>query len=155
MYIYKYPRPASTVDIVLIRKSGPRYQILLIKRAKKPFLGRFALPGGFVGIHESLEDAALRELEEETGLRKVRLVQLHTFSAPDRDPRGRVISTAYGTLLAEDDQLSLKTGSDATQVSWLDLSDLPSLAFDHRDIVDVALKKFGLEIFPPTNPQLP
>lgn len=148
MYIYRYPRPANSVDIVLFRKSGSTFQILLIKRSKNPYQGHYALPGGFVDLGESLEDAAKRELAEETGLKDVNTIQIQTFSDPDRDPRGWVISTAFGAILDGLKQDTLHAGSDAAQAAWIDLSDLPPLAFDHQFIIAAALKKFGLENYP-------
>ena len=91
-YIYDHPHPAVTVDIVLIRSAGESMSLLLIRRAGEPFAGHWALPGGFVDIDEDLEDAACRELAEETGLTGIALTQLHTFGRPDRDPPARVIS---------------------------------------------------------------
>jgi 8-oxo-dGTP diphosphatase len=142
LYSYQHPRPAVSVDIVLIRKSGEEYQVLLIKRAQDPYRGSFALPGGFVDIDETLEQAAARELFEETGLRDVELTQIHTFSDPDRDPRGRVISTAFcGFFLSK---VKPKAGSDAADLGWYYLSDLPELAFDHAQIIQLSIQKMNL-----------
>jgi 8-oxo-dGTP diphosphatase len=129
--------------MVLFRKEGADYQILLIKRAQEPFQNKYALPGGFIGINESLEDAARRELLEETGVEIAEMVQIHTFSAPDRDPRGRVISTAFGAII-NDTKQSLQAGSDAADVNWFYLSDLPELAFDHAEIIQVAKSKMRI-----------
>ena len=145
MYTYEYPRAANTVDIVLIRKKSSGNQVLLIQRSNNPFQGKYALPGGFVDINEDLESAAARELTEETGLKQIKLIQIHTFSAPNRDPRGRVISTAFGAVLDDEDDLLLQTGSDASQAIWVGLSDLPPLAFDHLLIIKAALKKFVID----------
>ena len=120
------------------------YQILLIERAQDPFQGRYALPGGFVEIDESLEDAAQRELSEETGLEGIQLIQIHTFGDPDRDPCGRVISTAFGGLMDETDRQSPTAGSDAADTSWFPLNELPTLAFDHIKIIQVAIQKMNL-----------
>ena len=145
MYRYDYPRAANSVDIVLIRKVPSGHQILLIKRANDPFKGKYALPGGFVDINEDLESAAARELSEETGLKKINLLQIHTFSTPNRDPRGRVISTAFGAVLDDEGEISLQPGSDASRTAWVDLSELPLLAFDHLLIIKTALKKFEVD----------
>ena len=145
MYTYEYPRAANSVDIVLIRKIPSGNQILLIKRAKDPFQGKYALPGGFVDINEDLERAAARELSEETGIKKIHLTQIHTFSDPNRDPRGRVISTAFGAILNDEDEISLQPGSDASQAAWVDLSEIPPLAFDHLLIIKTALLKFAVD----------
>ena len=145
MYTYEFPRAANSVDIVIFRKNQAGYQILLIERVNNPFRGKFALPGGFVDINEDLESAAARELKEETGLELVNLQQIQTFSAPDRDPRGRVITTAFGAVLDDEEDLSLQSGSDASQAIWVDLSKLRPLAFDHLLIIETALKKFGID----------
>ncbi len=145
MYTYEHPRAANSVDIVLIRKVSSGNQILLIKRANNPYQGKYALPGGFVNINEDLESAAARELTEETGLKQINLLQIYTFSAPNRDPRGRVISTAFGAVLDNEGEFSLQPGSDASQAVWVDLSELPPLAFDHLSIIKTALKMFEMD----------
>jgi len=135
LYTYKYPRPAVTVDILVFRNRMT--EVLLIKRLHPPFEGKWALPGGFMDMDETLEEAAVRELEEETGLSGIKLKQLHAFSAPDRDPRHRTVSVAfYGVL--ENDQALARAGSDAKEAEWFKLNDLPPLAFDHGKIMNVA-----------------
>jgi 8-oxo-dGTP diphosphatase len=132
-YVYKYPRPAVTVDTVIVtHERKPR--ILLIRRKHEPFAGMWAIPGGFVEMDEPLEAAAARELYEETGLVAPKLEQLRTFGDPGRDPRGRVISIVY---LAQVDPAKPKTraADDAVEVGWHSLARLPPLAFDHRDIL--------------------
>src|SRR5438477_11838962 len=94
-----YPRPSVTVDLVIFTIAANDLKVLLIRRDVEPFKGHWALPGGFVGIDESLEDAAARELQEEAGVKQVYLEQLFTFGEPRRDPRGRVISVAYFALV--------------------------------------------------------
>lgn len=139
MYTYQYPRPAVTVDIVLSCRVDDQVNILLVQRAEPPFQGSWALPGGFVDIDETLEAAAARELEEETGLRGVQLTQLRTYGDPGRDPRGRVISVVYcGELPAGKLEQGLP-GSDAAQVRWFPISELPLLAFDHLEIIQESL----------------
>ena len=135
-YTYDYPHPAVTVDIVLfsIRREIP--SVLLIRRAREPFKGKWALPGGFVDIDEDLEQAARRELEEETGLRDIALEQFHTFGAVDRDPRERVISVAFLAVLPE--EAEPRAGSDAADAGWFPLANLPDMAFDHRQILESA-----------------
>src|SRR3954468_1670347 len=123
-----------TVDIVLFTIRDRQMQLLLIKRLAKPFVGRYALPGGFVLPDESVEAAAERELREETGLEKVYLEQLYTFGDTRRDPRGHVVTVAYYALIAPT-QL-LHAGTDAAEAAWFPISGLPTLAFDHRKIVD-------------------
>ena len=133
----RYEKPALTVDIVLIAHLDGKPRVLLIRREYPPFVGRWALPGGFVDPNEPLEDAARRELWEETGIRPAHMEQLHTFGAPGRDPRGWTISVAYLAVLEEEEVRTLKpqAGDDAAEVRWFDLLDLPPLAFDHADIL--------------------
>lgn len=140
MFCYDYPRPAVTVDIVIFTGEVP--DLLLIRRDRFPFEGYWALPGGFVEMDESLEEAALRELKEETGVLNVPLTEIGAFGAPDRDPRGRVITIAYGTVL-EKSTLKLEAGSDASEVGWFSIHDLPKLAFDHAEIIRKALEKLN------------
>ena len=140
-----HPRPSVTIDIVLFQIVQDICQILLIKRAQEPFLGSFALPGGFIIMDETLEEGAIRELKEETGLDNIQLIQIHTFSKPDRDPRGRVITTAFSAVLDPDIKVQLKPGDDASEAGWFKLSKLPLLAFDHKDIIQTAATKMNLE----------
>lgn len=143
MVTYPHPRPSVTVDIVLLQKSPPGPQVLLIERAEAPFQGRFALPGGFVDLEESLRAAAERELKEETGLTAPTLQQIYTFGDPDRDPRGRVISVAYGGWLEPDSGQVPRPAGDARKTAWFPVDDLPLLAFDHRQIIQKALDVLG------------
>jgi 8-oxo-dGTP diphosphatase len=129
-----------TVDIVIFTLRGGSLQVLLVKRGVPPFEGQYAIPGGFIREDESLEEAALRELHEETGVRNVFLEQLYTFGDPKRDPRGRVITIAYYALIASD-KLSLVAGADAAEAQWFPASSLPPLAFDHKSILDYALER--------------
>jgi len=126
----------ATVDIVLFTIIDRQLHLLLIRRRAKPFENRYALPGGFVREEESLDAAATRELREETGVEKVYLEQLYTFGDPKRDPRGRVITVAYYAV-APHTQV-LRAGTDASDAGWFSFIDLPSLAFDHRKIVEYA-----------------
>ncbi|MCK4801855.1 MAG: NUDIX hydrolase [Anaerolineales bacterium] len=144
LYTYSYPRPAVSVDIVLVQKKDDDFQVLLIKRAKPPFQGSFALPGGFVNQEETLEQAAQRELWEETGLQNINLTQIHTFSDPDRDPRGRVISTAFGGIIEDKCEGNPQAGSDAAELGWFNLSNLPPLAFDHDVVIKFSVEKMNL-----------
>jgi len=125
-----------TVDIVLFTIRDRRLHLLLIRRRAKPFENRYALPGGFVGEEESLDTAATRELREETGVEKVYLEQLYTFGDLKRDPRGRVITVAYYALVPHTHVLH--AGTDASDAAWFPVTELPSLAFDHRKIVEYA-----------------
>ena len=142
MYTYKYPRPAVTVDIAIFVPLDGNFKVLLIQRAADPFKGFYALPGGFVDIQETLDEAARRELMEETGLETSHLTQVHTFSAPDRDPRGRVISTCFAMVLPDSSQIKLRAGSDAVDAAWFNLDKLPPLAFDHTAVVQTVVEKF-------------
>ena len=129
-----------TVDIVIFTLREGSLQVLLVKRGVPPFEGQYAIPGGFIREDESLEEAALRELHEETGVRNVFLEQLFTFGDPKRDPRGRVITAAYYALIASD-KLSLVAGADAAEAQWFPASSVPPLAFDHKSILDYALER--------------
>ena len=137
---YEFPRPAVTVDCVVFGFDEGDLKVLLIRRDVDPFRGKWALPGGFVGSDESLDDAALRELQEETGIERLYLEQLYTFGKPDRDPRGRVVSVAYYALVKLTDY-RIAPSTDASEVAWFSITDVPSLAFDHDDILDVGIKR--------------
>lgn len=139
-FTYEYPRPALTVDCVVFGLDEDELEVLLIRRGLEPYANRWALPGGFVHVDETLEDAARRELEEETGLRKVFLEQLYSFSALDRDPRERVVTVAYYALVKLSDH-KVRAATDAADAAWFAISDLPDLAFDHAEIFDVALQR--------------
>jgi 8-oxo-dGTP diphosphatase len=136
---------AATVDLAIFTVSEDELQVLLIKRGKEPFHGMRALPGGFVRKGEGLDEAALRELSEETGVdgRKLHLEQLRAYGAPDRDPRGRVITVAY--LALGPDLPTPHAGSDAQAAEWLPvamaLSTQVELAFDHAMILRDALER--------------
>jgi 8-oxo-dGTP diphosphatase len=133
-------RPEVTVDVIVTVLRGDRRKVLLIKRKRSPFEGRWALPGGFVEPNEPLETAARRELWEETGAEPAHLTQLHAFGDPGRDPRGWTISVAYMASLKEEDTQgwNLEANSDADEVGWFDLDDPPPLAFDHGEILAYA-----------------
>lgn len=141
-YTYDYPRPAVTVDIVVLTVRDDALSVLLISRAMDPFRGEWALPGGFVNPNEGLEAAACRELKEETGLTDVYLEQLYTFGRPDRDPRGRVITVSHYALIPSERATAVAAG-DAVHVGWFDIMALPTLAFDHEEIVDKALARLA------------
>jgi 8-oxo-dGTP diphosphatase len=137
MATYEYPRPALTVDCVVFGLDDEGLKVLLIRRGLAPFKGRWALPGGFVRVEETLDEAALRELREETGLKKIFLEQLYTFSAIRRDPRERVISVAYYALVKLSDH-RVQAATDAEDAAWFPLDVVPDLAFDHAQILEVA-----------------
>ncbi|MCB0631055.1 MAG: NUDIX hydrolase [Lewinella sp.] len=145
-YTYEYPRPALTVDCVIFGlDESSKLKILLIQRALEPFKGAWALPGGFVDMEEDLEEAALRELREETGVKDVFIEQLFTFGKPGRDPRGRVVSVAYYALVNLSEH-PVQAASDADHVEWFELDELPRLAFDHDQIVQVAVNRLRSKV---------
>ena len=156
-YAYQHPRAALTVDCVVFGFDEGDLKILLIQRDLEPFAGAWALPGGFVRMDESLEEAARRELEEETGVVKVFLEQLYTFAEPDRDPRERVVTVAYYALVKLSSH-RVKAATDARNAAWFAVCDLPRLAFDHEAIIETALQRLkgkvryepiGFEMLPP------
>ncbi|MGI9243952.1 MAG: NUDIX domain-containing protein [Verrucomicrobiales bacterium] len=143
-FTYSHPRPAVTVDAILLDRSGAVDSVLLVQRADPPFAGSWAFPGGFLEIDESAEQAVARELAEETGIEGVRLKSLCTASGVDRDPRGRVISIVFlGEVRAA--ELAPRASSDAAAVGWFDCTALPDMAFDHRDILRHALGEIAQE----------
>ena len=129
-----------TVDVVIFALRDGVLQVLLIQRGIPPFEGRWALPGGFVLEHESVDEAARRELEEETGVRDVYLEQLYTFGEPNRDPRGRVVTVAYYALLTTDAATPV-AGTDAGAAQWMPARRHPPLAFDHDRILAYAIER--------------
>jgi len=139
-YTYRHPRPALTVDCVVFGADEPPLRVLLVRRAAPPYRGMWALPGGFVGVDEPLEEAARRELEEETGVRGVCLEQFHTFGAPDRDPRERVVSVAHYALVNLRDH-PVRAGSDAREAAWFPVREARGLAFDHDTILEKARRR--------------
>ncbi len=135
-YCYEYPRPAVTADIVVIKTIENQRQVLLIERKHPPFEGMWALPGGFLDMDETLEEAALRELQEETGITGIQLEQFHTFSKVDRDPRHRTITTVF-IGFANDVTSKPEAGDDAAKAEWFALDELPPLAFDHEEVMEM------------------
>lgn len=145
-YTYDYPRPSVTVDCIIFGlDESTQLKVLLIQRGHEPFKDQWALPGGFVDMEEDLEAAALRELEEETSVKDVFIEQLYTFGAPKRDPRGRVITVAYYALVNLSDHPA-KASSDARNVKWFEVDELPSLAFDHQQIMNVAIARLRAKV---------
>lgn len=143
MYSYHYPRPSVTVDVILVSKNN---SVLLIQRGGEPFKGQWAIPGGFIDMDESLEDACRRELEEETGLNAGKLKQFKTYGDVGRDPRGRTISVVYYSF--QDEESIPKAGDDASHAQWFPLTNLPDLAFDH----ELILGEFKKEILTVSQP---
>lgn len=142
---YDYPRPSLTVDAAVFGFDDEDLKILLIQRALEPFAGKWALPGGFVRMEESLEAAVRRELREETGLSDVFLEQLYTFGRVNRDPRGRVVSVAYFALVKLADHHVL-AATDARNAAWFPVSDVPALAFDHAEILETARRRLQAKV---------
>ncbi len=140
-YTYDYPRPAVTVDVVVFSLLEDRLCTLLIRRKNEPFAGCWALPGGFLDDNEDIENAALRELSEETNLKELYIEQLYSFGRPDRDPRGRTITVAYYSLLPATRMSEIAHGDDAAEAQWFGLDQLPDLAFDHDEIIDCAVER--------------
>lgn len=134
------PWHETAVDCVVFGLDDEDLKVLLIQRDIEPFAGKWALPGGFVHMDETLEEAARRELREETGLVNVYLEQLYTFGAVDRDPRGRVISIAHYALVNLRDH-RVQADTDARNAAWFAGGDTPTLAFDHEEILDKALER--------------
>ena len=142
MPTYEHPRPGLTVDCAVfgLDLDDNDLKVLLVRRDLPPFEGSWALPGGFVREDESLDDAAVRELEEETGLSKVFLEQLFTFGEPGRDPRGHVVTVAYFALVKLSDH-KVRAATDARDAAWFSVSDASDLAFDHEAILQVAVDR--------------
>ena len=156
-HTYQYPRAALTVDGVVFGFDAGELKVLLIQRALEPFKGKWALPGGFVRVEETLDDAVRRELVEETGIDDIFLEQLYTFGTVKRDPRERVVSVAYYALVKLSEHHA-KAATDAANAQWFPVSQLPKLAFDHAEIVAMALARLqskvryqpiGFELLPP------
>jgi len=139
-YTYKYPRPAVTADCVVITNEVEP-KVLLIQRGDQPFKGGWAFPGGFMNMDETTEQCAVRELEEETGLRLSKIQQIGAYSKVDRDPRGRTITVAY--LAIVDTPVAVTGQDDAAKAEWWPLSSLPILAFDHDEIISDAIALYN------------
>jgi len=136
-YSYKYPRPAVTADCVVITKEADA-KVLLIQRGYDPYKGSWAFPGGFMNMDETTEQCAIRELEEETGLKIQNIHQIGAYSKVDRDPRGRTVSVAYLAIVETEKDV---TGQDdAAKAQWWPLESLPNLAFDHEEIMKDAVE---------------
>ena len=130
---------AVTTDCVIFSQNDLGTKVLLVQRKIDPFKGKWALPGGFVETNEPLEEAAKRELQEETGLVIDRLEQLHTYGTPGRDPRGRTLTIAYLGFTQKEE--AVKGADDAADARWFDLQELPPLAFDHDQILQDAKRR--------------
>lgn len=137
-YCYKYPHPAVTADCVIFGFDGVGIKVLLIQRGIEPYKGKWAFPGGFMNIDETIEECAKRELEEETGLKASSVEQFYTFTDVNRDPRERVITVAHYALVRLSD---VKRGDDAMSAKWFAMNEIPSLAFDHDRILRIAVNR--------------
>ena len=133
-YTYRYPRPAVTADIIVTDFRDSPGKILLIQRKHEPFKEMWALPGGFMNMDETLEEAARRELKEETGIEADRLVKFDTYDRPGRDPRGRTVTQVF-VLEWRPDLGHPSAGDDAKNERWFEVNDLPPLAFDHDEVI--------------------
>ena len=143
-YTYKYPRPAVTADCVVMTKETTP-QVLLIERGFDPYKGCWAFPGGFMNMDETTEQCAIRELEEETGLKVTDVQQIGAYSKVDRDPRGRTVTVAY--LIVIDAPVAVTGQDDAAKAQWFPIDALPPLAFDHEDIMRDAIKMYQQYIY--------
>jgi 8-oxo-dGTP diphosphatase len=140
-YVYEWPRPMVTVDAVVFALFRDELRLLLVKRKGEPFKGRWAIPGGFIEMDEELEDAAARELAEETGLTGVPLEQMRTYGTVGRDPRGRQITVVFMGVV-EQKQAAIKAGDDAAEAEWFNIEKLPEeMAFDHAEIARFAIRQ--------------
>ncbi len=144
-FTYKFARAALTVDCVVFGLDESDLKVMLIQRDLPPFHGKWALPGGFVRLGETLEEAARRELQEETGLEKVFLEQLYTYGAIDRDPRERVVTVAWYALVRLSDH-RVAAATDARDAAWFGMHDLPQLAFDHGHILQQAYQRLQTKV---------
>ena len=145
-YTYDYPRPSVTTDAVVLYMEEQSLKVLLIKRKKDPFAGHYALPGGFLEMDENPETGASRELAEETGLKVKNLYQVGAFGEVNRDPRGRIISIAHYTYHKNLDSSQLNAADDASEIAAFDVFNLPTLAFDHHEIIEAALRTLQNDI---------
>jgi len=161
-FAYGYPRAAMTTDSVIFGFDGQQLNVLLIQRGIDPYKGAWAFPGGFLRMEETLEECAQRELKEETGLDNIYMEQFGTFSEVERDPRWRVVTTAFYALVKISE---VKGGDDAADAKWFPINQVPTLTFDHDRILRVAMRKLredlhfrpvGFELLPEkfTMPQL-
>ena len=145
MYIYQYPRPMVTVDIMVLSLIKKNLSVLLIQRKNGPFKAQWALPGGFIEMDETLVESASRELKEETALSNVHLTELGTFGDPGRDPRGRTVTILYLAILNR--EYPIHAGDDAQNAQWFEINHLPKMAFDHNNVIQISRGKLLEKIF--------
>ena len=137
IYTYDYPRPMVTVDAIVFRYIEDHLHVLMIKRGQEPYADCWAFPGGFMEMNETLKEAAIRELEEETGIRGVELIQIGAFDRVDRDPRGRNIGVAFTGIVREAIE-EAKAGDDAAEAAWMPADGSVEMAFDHGEMLELA-----------------
>ena len=149
-YCYDYWRPAVTADNVVFCFDGNHLNVLLIKRGREPYKDHWAFPGGFLEEDETLEEAARRELKEETGLEPLYMEEVGVFSNVARDPRGRVISAGFYSIVSPADKERAVAGDDAAQARWFPVGELPAMAFDHAEIFQKAIihLRIGFHLIP-------
>lgn len=134
------------VDVVIFTIKDGVLQSLLIELKKSPYEKHWALPGGMVMPDESVDQAVERHLRQKTGVKNVYLEQLYTFGEVGRDPYGRVVSVAYMALIPFDEKLTLKTTEAYSDIKWFPVGALPTLAYDHKDIVSFSLKRLRAKL---------
>jgi 8-oxo-dGTP diphosphatase len=144
-HCYEFPRPAVTVDVVVFALDEEEVKVMLVERDLAPFAGQWALPGGFVRVDEALDEAARRELREESGLKDIFLEQLYTFGDVERDPRERVVTVAYYALVNLEGH-DVHASTDARNAAWFSINDLPQLAFDHQKILRTAHERLRAKV---------
>lgn len=145
-YTYQYPHPAVTTDNVVFGFNGEGLSVLLIKRGIEPYKDHWAFPGGFMNMDETAEEGALRELNEETGIENIYVEQLQAFTKVDRDPRERILTIAFMAFVRQEDYGYVKGGDDAKEAKWFSINELPPLAFDHEEILRVAIERLRWKI---------
>ena len=139
-FCYEYPRPALTTDCAVFTKENDQWQLLLIQRKHEPFKDHWALPGGFLDMDETVEQCVRRELKEETGIEVDKVEQVFIASKVDRDPRGRVISVIFYSII-DRQKMNVKAGDDAAVAKWFSINALPKLAFDHDEVMKIVIGK--------------
>lgn len=140
----QYPNTSITIDVLIFTIENNILKVLLVRRANKPFEGEWAIPGGFVQSNESLEDAAKRILVDKAGVFDAYLEQLYTFGNPKRDPRGRIVTVSYFSLIPWEN-LKSPASDRVTENSWFEVSKVPKLAFDHNEILNYAIKRLQIK----------
>ena len=141
-----YPQPSVTADCVMFAVESSELQVLLVRRGVEPYKGEWAIPGGFVGVEMSLEDTARSKLREKTGIADAYLEQLYTFGDLGRDPRGRVLTVAYFSLIRKPEAAPVSTSDAASEAAWFPAAATPALAFDHAHILDMARQRLRNKI---------